>query len=159
MFECRPWRCVVSLLSGKHTGNLCSALRCIILAFVQPLQVGDSEITYRRYISRLSAPVFATEHLQSYTTMASLSARLAIRTIKPTAFSRAPSGLLHSIIKRQVHNQAEDRHDRAFPFSTKNKKALAVKFLAYMGTGFAIPFIAVWWHWNRPGGLNNTHTP
>jgi len=43
-----------------------------------------------------------------------------------------------------------------FNFTTTTRRALAFKMAAYMGTGFAVPWIAVWWGWNRPGGLNNS---
>ncbi|KAF9035179.1 hypothetical protein BJ165DRAFT_1510681 [Panaeolus papilionaceus] len=34
------------------------------------------------------------------------------------------------------------------PFTVnKNRRLFALKCLAYMGTGFSIPFIAIWWHW------------
>ncbi|OCH85864.1 hypothetical protein OBBRIDRAFT_797736, partial [Obba rivulosa] len=36
-------------------------------------------------------------------------------------------------------------HAQHFPFSWKNKRTFAIKSLAFMGTGFAVPFVAVWW--------------
>ncbi|KAH9475533.1 hypothetical protein JR316_0012648 [Psilocybe cubensis] len=44
--------------------------------------------------------------------------------------------------RRYAHGHAEHQE---IPFSTENKKALAAKCVAYMGTGFMIPFIAVYY--------------
>lgn len=34
------------------------------------------------------------------------------------------------------------------PFDYTNKRSFAIKAVAYMGTGFSIPFIAIWWQWS-----------
>lgn len=31
------------------------------------------------------------------------------------------------------------------PFSHENRRAFAIKYFAFVGTGFSIPFIAVYW--------------
>ncbi|TFK35144.1 hypothetical protein BDQ12DRAFT_568502, partial [Crucibulum laeve] len=51
--------------------------------------------------------------------------------------------------KRYAHSSpnAAGYHQPPVPFSCTNRKALAFKFLAYLGTGFSIPFIAIWWQW------------
>ncbi|KAJ6464856.1 hypothetical protein C8R45DRAFT_784220, partial [Mycena sanguinolenta] len=33
------------------------------------------------------------------------------------------------------------------PFDYSNRKTFAVKCIAYMGFGFALPFVAVGWQW------------
>ncbi|KAF9433099.1 hypothetical protein BGZ76_009889 [Entomortierella beljakovae] len=39
------------------------------------------------------------------------------------------------------------------PFKTKNKPALAFKVTAYLGTGFALPFIAAQWQHYKAGRI------
>jgi hypothetical protein len=34
---------------------------------------------------------------------------------------------------------------QAVPFGFRNKRAFRMKYLAYVGTGAALPFIAAWW--------------
>ncbi|KAF9255199.1 hypothetical protein L218DRAFT_884650, partial [Marasmius fiardii PR-910] len=41
------------------------------------------------------------------------------------------------------------------PFDPTNKRAFTIKFLTILGTGFAVPFVAIYWSWHRPGGLKN----
>ncbi|KAF8182680.1 hypothetical protein BJ912DRAFT_977520 [Pholiota molesta] len=85
--------------------------------------------------------------------MSSLSTIRLLRSARLTPISR------HIIrqpgFRRQAHNEATSPHDRAIPFSTSSRRALAIKSLLYMGGAFSIPFVAIWWHWNRPGGINN----
>ncbi|EDR02402.1 uncharacterized protein LACBIDRAFT_309736 [Laccaria bicolor S238N-H82] len=73
-------------------------------------------------------------------------------------------------LRRSAHSHAE-YHVNAFakiafmtfnknytqhvPFSYSNRTTFRLKALAFFGTAFAIPFVAVWWGWNRKGGLNN----
>ncbi|KAF9482835.1 hypothetical protein BDN70DRAFT_929651 [Pholiota conissans] len=85
--------------------------------------------------------------------MSSLFAARAMRSGRSIPISRQI--LRQPTLKRLSHSEAVDPHDRCIPFSTSNRRALAVKALLYMGGGFSIPFIAVWYGWNRPGGLNN----
>ncbi|KAF8199208.1 hypothetical protein K438DRAFT_1583530, partial [Mycena galopus ATCC 62051] len=33
------------------------------------------------------------------------------------------------------------------PFDYSNRKTFAIKCIAYMGFGFALPFVAVGWQW------------
>ncbi|KAG0054238.1 hypothetical protein BGZ83_011669 [Gryganskiella cystojenkinii] len=40
---------------------------------------------------------------------------------------------------------------RNIPFSTKNKPALAFGVVAYLGTGFALPFVAGYWQAHKAG--------
>ncbi|KAF8901360.1 hypothetical protein CPB84DRAFT_1777663 [Gymnopilus junonius] len=63
------------------------------------------------------------------------------------SLSRSPALLLsrqritqQAISRRMAHDVAHE----PFPFSTKNKKTLAVKFVAFYCTGLAIPVFAVW---------------
>ncbi|KAH6892815.1 hypothetical protein BKA70DRAFT_1324201 [Coprinopsis sp. MPI-PUGE-AT-0042] len=67
-----------------------------------------------------------------------------------------------SITRRSAHGQVRHIHPGPnwhlpFNFTTTTNRKFAVKCLAYMGTGFSLPFVAIWWHWNRPGGLNASH--
>ncbi|PPQ94934.1 hypothetical protein CVT25_004420 [Psilocybe cyanescens] len=79
--------------------------------------------------------------------MSALTTRVILRTAHPLPVSRQL--IQRSVFRRYAHGQAEiaesvSQHQE-IPFSTDNKKALAAKCLAYMGTGFMIPFIAVYW--------------
>ncbi|KAJ7235551.1 hypothetical protein C8J57DRAFT_1359368 [Mycena rebaudengoi] len=46
-----------------------------------------------------------------------------------------------------------------FPFDASkavtHKKTFALKYAAFMTAGFCIPFTAIFFRWNRPGGLKN----
>ncbi|KAK7437613.1 hypothetical protein VKT23_018512 [Stygiomarasmius scandens] len=50
----------------------------------------------------------------------------------------------------RVHTNTEH-----MPFNYLNKRAFTRKYIAYLGAGFALPWIAVWWTWHRPGGFKN----
>ncbi|KAJ6580694.1 hypothetical protein B0H19DRAFT_1112111 [Mycena capillaripes] len=58
--------------------------------------------------------------------------------------------------KRFSSGHGEYRH---FPFNDKqavtHPKKFAVKCAMFMGTGFCIPFTAIYFRWHRPGGLKN----
>ncbi|KAJ7113979.1 hypothetical protein C8R44DRAFT_796023 [Mycena epipterygia] len=58
--------------------------------------------------------------------------------------------------KRFSSGHGEYQH---FPFDVQqavtHKNTFAVKCLAFMGTGFSIPFGAIYFRWNRKGGINN----
>ncbi|KAF5353114.1 hypothetical protein D9758_008785 [Tetrapyrgos nigripes] len=41
------------------------------------------------------------------------------------------------------------------PFNYLNKRAFTIKFIAYLGVGFALPWVAIWWIWHRPNGFKN----
>ncbi|THU96587.1 hypothetical protein K435DRAFT_778489 [Dendrothele bispora CBS 962.96] len=41
------------------------------------------------------------------------------------------------------------------PFNYLDTGAFTKRFIAYLGVGFALPWIAVWWTWHRPGGFKN----
>ncbi|KAJ7828449.1 hypothetical protein B0H14DRAFT_1151065 [Mycena olivaceomarginata] len=41
------------------------------------------------------------------------------------------------------------------PFDYSNRRTFAIKCIAYMGFGFALPFVAVGWQWYKPGGYKN----
>ncbi|KAF5335830.1 hypothetical protein D9611_009659 [Ephemerocybe angulata] len=43
-----------------------------------------------------------------------------------------------------------------FNFTRTTNRALALKFGGALGFAFCVPFVAIWWHWNRPGGLNHS---
>ncbi|TCD67724.1 hypothetical protein EIP91_012024 [Steccherinum ochraceum] len=67
------------------------------------------------------------------------------------SFARASSSVMRSTL-RSGRTQWSPRHVRfasghathdPLPFSFSNKKTFKYKYLAFLGTGFAIPFIAV----------------
>ncbi|RDB19087.1 hypothetical protein Hypma_014459 [Hypsizygus marmoreus] len=64
----------------------------------------------------------------------------------------APRQNVQTIVRRHASTHPEHTN---FPFSYDNKKTFAFKAIAYMGTGFLVPFIAIWWNWNKPGGIHN----
>ncbi|KAG9287446.1 hypothetical protein G9A89_023818 [Geosiphon pyriformis] len=37
------------------------------------------------------------------------------------------------------------------PFDTKNKTALAIKMILYLGAGFSFPFLAAMWQFHKAG--------
>ncbi|KAJ7249776.1 hypothetical protein B0H12DRAFT_1121699 [Mycena haematopus] len=55
--------------------------------------------------------------------------------------------------RRMVHAHAPEYHN--MPFDYSSRKTFAAKCLAYMGFGFALPFVAVGWQWYKPGGYKN----
>ncbi|KAJ7617897.1 hypothetical protein FB45DRAFT_1034130 [Roridomyces roridus] len=55
--------------------------------------------------------------------------------------------------RRMAHHAAEYKH---IPFDYSNRTGLAVKMAAYLGFGFALPFVAVGWQWYKPGGYKNS---
>ncbi|KAJ7500030.1 hypothetical protein FB451DRAFT_1207268 [Mycena latifolia] len=54
--------------------------------------------------------------------------------------------------RRMSHHAAEYNN---MPFDYSNRRRFAVKCIAYMGFGFALPFVAVGWQWYKPGGYKN----
>ncbi|KAI8053422.1 cytochrome c oxidase subunit VIIc [Syncephalis plumigaleata] len=71
---------------------------------------------------------------------------LATRQVTRRAATIAPS-VRGQLQRRMFH--AENTNGQNLPFSTKNKFGLAVKFTAYCGFGFALPFIASAWTLNK----------
>ncbi|KAK7435614.1 hypothetical protein VKT23_012020 [Stygiomarasmius scandens] len=55
-------------------------------------------------------------------------------------------------VKGTTHAHSDLSH---LPFDYKNKSAFVGKAAAFLGTAFAIPWVAIWWRWHRPGGLKN----
>ncbi|KAF8924206.1 cytochrome c oxidase subunit VIIc [Dissophora ornata] len=53
-------------------------------------------------------------------------------------------------MRSDAHHWTNDS-GKNIPFSTKNKPALAFKVSAYLGTGFALPFIASYWQAYKAG--------
>lgn len=37
-----------------------------------------------------------------------------------------------------------------FNYTTTSRKVFAAKAFTFMGLGFTIPFVAIWWHWSVP---------
>ncbi|KAF9263180.1 hypothetical protein L218DRAFT_959484 [Marasmius fiardii PR-910] len=75
-----------------------------------------------------------------------MSTSLSRITLRPISRSLAQA------CRKSVHTYATPSH---LPFDPTNKRAFAMKFIAYVGTGFALPFVATYWLWHRPGGLKN----
>ncbi|KAJ7151908.1 hypothetical protein C8R43DRAFT_1004633 [Mycena crocata] len=81
------------------------------------------------------------------------------RTVLPalrmaTAIRAPPIYQLAQISSRRfAHAPAADYHN--IPFDYSNKRRFAAKCIAYMGFGFALPFVAVGWQWYKPGGYKN----
>ncbi|KAJ7166186.1 hypothetical protein C8R46DRAFT_1097266 [Mycena filopes] len=78
-----------------------------------------------------------------------------LRVASLTAVRHRPAAILQTSLlsRRMAHTHAEEYHNMPFDYSNRNKFAL--KCLAYMGFGFALPFIAVTWQWHKPGGYKN----
>ncbi|KAJ6506173.1 hypothetical protein C8R47DRAFT_1209376 [Mycena vitilis] len=55
--------------------------------------------------------------------------------------------------RRMAHAHASEYHN--IPFDYSNRRRFAAKCVAYMGFGFALPFVAVGWQWYKPGGYKN----
>ncbi|KAJ7619854.1 hypothetical protein DFH06DRAFT_1341935 [Mycena polygramma] len=55
--------------------------------------------------------------------------------------------------RRMAHAHAVEYHN--IPFDYSNRRRFAAKCVAYMGFGFALPFVAVGWQWYKPGGYKN----
>ncbi|KAJ3522553.1 hypothetical protein NMY22_g11845 [Coprinellus aureogranulatus] len=60
---------------------------------------------------------------------------------------------VQTVGRRFAH--ADPNYNMPFNYTTTSRRAFAVKAFTFMGTAFTIPFIAIWWHWNRPGGIKN----
>ncbi|KAJ7067690.1 hypothetical protein B0H15DRAFT_871992 [Mycena belliarum] len=56
--------------------------------------------------------------------------------------------------RRMAHAMAGEPYHNV-PFDYSNRRRWAAKCLAYMGFGFALPFVAVGWQWYKPGGYKN----
>ncbi|KAK7053620.1 hypothetical protein R3P38DRAFT_2851281 [Favolaschia claudopus] len=62
--------------------------------------------------------------------------------------------LASATTRRFAHaHAAEEYHN--MPFDYSNRRRFAAKCIAYMGFGFALPFVAVGWQWYKPGGYKN----
>ncbi|KAI0338124.1 hypothetical protein BDW22DRAFT_1363239 [Trametopsis cervina] len=46
---------------------------------------------------------------------------------------------------RPFHNSINWRHPEHLPFGVGSKRAFAAKYLAFVGFGFSLPFVAGWW--------------
>ncbi|KAJ7351455.1 hypothetical protein DFH08DRAFT_860549 [Mycena albidolilacea] len=76
-----------------------------------------------------------------------------VRSALPRRLSTVIRQPLHAIGRRTVHAHAEEY--RNIPFDYSNRRTFAIKCIAYMGFGFALPFVAVGWQWYKPGGYKN----
>ncbi|EIN04088.1 hypothetical protein PUNSTDRAFT_55689 [Punctularia strigosozonata HHB-11173 SS5] len=55
-------------------------------------------------------------------------------------------------MQRRLAHDERSMYD-AFPFTYHNRrKAFAVKYVVFVGTGFSIPFIASWYQIRKSGG-------
>ncbi|KZT58797.1 hypothetical protein CALCODRAFT_516553 [Calocera cornea HHB12733] len=71
-------------------------------------------------------------------------ARAAIRPVASRALARPV------IQARGVH--FENTVYNNMPFDYRNKTTFAIKLIAYLGTGFALPFIAAWYQLRKSAG-------
>ncbi|KAJ7124361.1 hypothetical protein C8R44DRAFT_783376 [Mycena epipterygia] len=87
--------------------------------------------------------------------MTSLLARSAIPTLlrRPPISVHAADTAARFCGRRMAHAHAAEYNNMPFDYSSRRK--FAMKCLAYMGFGFALPFVAVGWQWYRPGGYKN----
>ncbi|KAE9398800.1 hypothetical protein BT96DRAFT_994504 [Gymnopus androsaceus JB14] len=88
---------------------------------------------------------------------AALRARVSSSIIRPSTsrYLSRPQGarLINSFgTPVNVTPLTETSH---LPFDFTNKRAFTYKFIAYLGFGFALPWVAIGWIWYRPGGLKN----
>ncbi|KAJ7668950.1 hypothetical protein B0H17DRAFT_1209832 [Mycena rosella] len=77
--------------------------------------------------------------------------RSAVPTLRAAAIQRTPTSLPSSG-RRMAHHAAEYNN---MPFDYSSRRRFAMKCVAYMGFGFALPFVAVGWQWYKPGGYKN----
>ncbi|KAJ7747437.1 hypothetical protein DFH07DRAFT_831101 [Mycena maculata] len=77
-------------------------------------------------------------------------ARSAIPTLRAI---RIPPSTLRWSRRRMTHTHAAEYNN--VPFDYSNSRTFAIKCAAYMGFGFALPFVAVGWQWYKPGGYKN----
>ncbi|KAJ8096223.1 hypothetical protein PM082_011352 [Marasmius tenuissimus] len=67
---------------------------------------------------------------------------------------RAPSRAISLGVRSRIRHAHTATHGH-LPFDASNSRAFTTKFLSYVGVGFALPFVAVYWGWHKPGGLKN----
>ncbi|KAF9923771.1 hypothetical protein FBU30_006179 [Linnemannia zychae] len=72
---------------------------------------------------------------------AAVFARTGIRARATIGASPLRSGAYHYT----------NENGKNIPFSTKNKPALAIGVTAFLGTGFALPFVAMYWQHYKAG--------
>ncbi|EIN04089.1 hypothetical protein PUNSTDRAFT_55690 [Punctularia strigosozonata HHB-11173 SS5] len=66
---------------------------------------------------------------------------LANQRLASSVLRARPTGIIRSQPRRLAHG-THTYYD-AVPFGYRNKKAFRIKYVAYLGTGFALPFVAV----------------
>ncbi|KZO93294.1 hypothetical protein CALVIDRAFT_540274 [Calocera viscosa TUFC12733] len=71
-------------------------------------------------------------------------ARAAVRPIAARALARPAVQARGLHVENTVYNN--------MPFSYRNKTAFGVKLGLYLGTGFALPFIACWYQLRKSAG-------
>ncbi|KAJ6596142.1 hypothetical protein DFH09DRAFT_1134201 [Mycena vulgaris] len=79
-------------------------------------------------------------------------ARSTLPSLRAAAIRRPPP-TLQLLGRRMAHGHAAEYHN--MPFDYSNQRRFAIKCVAYMGFGFALPFVAVGWQWYKPGGYKN----
>ncbi|KAJ6616845.1 hypothetical protein B0H10DRAFT_2035933, partial [Mycena sp. CBHHK59/15] len=77
--------------------------------------------------------------------------RTAIPIIRATTHARRSPA--QKIVGRRFAHAAEYNN---MPFDYSNSRKFAIKFFAFTGFGFALPFVAVGWQWYKPGGYKNS---
>ncbi|KAK9896055.1 hypothetical protein P389DRAFT_74011 [Cystobasidium minutum MCA 4210] len=50
-------------------------------------------------------------------------------------------------VRRAIH--IENKVYQNMPFDYRNRRAFGVKLVAFLGTGFALPFVAVWFQQSK----------
>ncbi|KAF9581666.1 hypothetical protein BGW38_001230 [Lunasporangiospora selenospora] len=55
-----------------------------------------------------------------------------------------------STLRSDAHHWTND-NGKNLPFSTKNKPVLGASVVAYLGTGFSLPFVAAYWQAHKAG--------
>ncbi|KIY46183.1 hypothetical protein FISHEDRAFT_76025 [Fistulina hepatica ATCC 64428] len=74
----------------------------------------------------------------------------ALRLITPTFKAAAKQPWAVRLSSTSSHSNGSH-----MPFSYANKRAFTIKYLSFVGLGFAIPWVAIGLHWYRPGGILN----
>ncbi|KAF9488556.1 hypothetical protein BDN71DRAFT_1457062 [Pleurotus eryngii] len=79
------------------------------------------------------------------------TARLGLGALRSQPMSKFTATLVGQVGRRYASTSGH----RHLPFSYSNRRAFALKYFTFVATGFSIPFIAIWWSWNKPGGIHN----
>lgn len=70
----------------------------------------------------------------------------------PTALTRLSHAPHHAaVIHKRLLSTGSKKYS-GIPFDYSNKRALALKFIAFWGGSFFIPFVASWYQLQKSGG-------